>query len=388
MDDLFSGYLTPPTTTVKQVVESNLTAHKNTLHRQKRQICRLAELALWNVRNRGRVLPPRIYALGYPFCGSQKRSNLSISKCFSLAGIIGIMGTKSEDKETKPGEEKIVEMIKMSKLCHSRAEFKKSEQLLHLALRMAYEIQHHDAQRYIIDDMANNAYETGDLKKAEKLFIDTMKHLIASGVPQDDNSVIHISGKLANLYAMFDDVDKANEGFLFCIQNLETKLEKGVNDFDTQALYTLILSWFGQFLHNKGDFVQSLNMFEKSLEVSVKINGEHHPHSLLQLNNMAATFTLMNRLQDALRCLNKALTLAQEHQMDDGVGDLPYYYINVANIYLTQVEKASADSGELLRLAASSCRNALKWAKLVDDREALKQAKKCWKKIENYQIAQ
>lgn len=251
---------------------------------------------------------------------------------------------------------------------------------------MAYELQHYDAQKYIIDDMANNAYETGDLKKAEKLFIDTMKHLIASGVPHDDNSVIHISAKLANLYAGFDDVHKANEGFLFCIQNLEAKLDKGLNDFDTQALYTLVLSWFGQFLHNNGDFVQSLNIFQKSHEVSVKINGEHHPHSLLQLNNMAAAFTLMNRLQDALRCLNKALTLAQEHQMDDGMGDLPYYYINVANIYLTQVEKGSGDSSELLELATGSCQNALKWAKLIDDRAALKEAKKCWKKIEDYQM--
>lgn len=264
-----------------------------------------------------------------------------------------------------------------------RKEFKKSEQLLHLALKTAHDLQHHDAQRYIIDDMANNAYERGDFKKAEKLFINMMKQLLADGIQEDDLAIIHISAKLANLYAIFQDDLKAYEGFLFCINHLEAKLKKGADDFDTQALYSLILSWFGNFLHNKGNFEQAVNVFQQSLNISVKINGEHHPHSLLQLNNMAAAYTLMNKLEHALKCLNQALTLAQEHKMDDGLNDLPYYYINVTNIYLTQVETSSGDSITLLEKARNSCRDAIKWARIVDNREALIMAKKCLKKIEN-----
>ena len=266
-----------------------------------------------------------------------------------------------------------------------RQEFKKSEQFLHLALRTAYEIQHHQAQRYIIDDMANNAYEAGDLKKAEKLFIDMMKHLLQDGVQQDDNSIIHISAKLANLYALFNDDFKAIEGFRFCINHLENKIKKGASDFDTLALYTLVLSWFGDFVHRKGDFTQALNLFQQSHVISVKINGEHHPHSLLQLNNMAASYTLMNRLEDAVDCLNKALILAREVKMDDGLKDLPYYFINLANVYLTQVEKSSADAKELLEMAASSSEEAFKLAKMIRSRDAMLQAKKCLEKIKHYQ---
>jgi hypothetical protein len=47
-------------------------------------------------------------------------------------------------------------------------------------------------------------------------------------------------------------------------------------------------------------------------------------------------------LEDAVECLNAALILAQEHRMDDGLKDLPYYFINLANVYLTQVEKSVA----------------------------------------------
>lgn len=310
----------------------------------------------------------------------------TISKCLGFVGLMSILGTKvKEENKEQLGEEKIIHMIKLAKLSQERKEFKKSEQLLHLALRAAYEIQHHDAQKYIIDDMANNAYEAGDFKKAEKLFVDLIKQLVTDGVAQSHNSIIHISAKLANLYAMFHEEVKACEGFNFCIHHLEAKIKKGEDDFDTLALYSLILSWFGDCVHRRGDFTQSLALFKKSHEISVKINGKHHPHSLLQLNNMAAAFTLMNRLEDAVDCLNTALVLAQEVQMDDGMKDLPYYFINLANVYLTQVEKSAADAKELLKMAENSCREALKCAKVVDNRDALIQARKCMKQINSYQ---
>jgi len=256
---------------------------------------------------------------------------------------------------------------------------------LHLALKAAHEIQHYDAQRYIIDDMANNAYEVGDFKKAEKLFINLMKQLIADGMAQDDNAIIHISAKLANLYAMFHQEVKAREGFRFCIHHLETKLKMNVDDFDTLALYSIILSWFGDFVHSSGDFTQSLALFKQSHDISVKINGKYHPHSLLQLNNMAASYTMMNRLEDAVECLNSALILAQQYRMDDGLKDLPYYFINLANVYLTQVEKSAADAKELLKLAESSCQEGFNCAKMMRNREAMLQAKKCMKQIKSHQ---
>nr|CAG4637035.1 EOG090X06TI [Ceriodaphnia reticulata]SVE72957.1 EOG090X06TI [Ceriodaphnia reticulata] len=318
----------------------------------------------------------------------ERKNGHPISMSIGLTGLLGVLSnSKDEDEDKKPlsGELKIIEMIKLAKLAQARQEFKKSEQFLHLALRAAYEIQHYQAQRYIIDDMANNAYEAGDFKKAERLFIDMIRHLLQDGVQQDDNSIIHISGKLANLYAMFHDEFKALEGFRYCISNLENKIKKGASDFDTLALYTLILSWFGDFIHNKGDFTQALNLFQQSHAISVKINGEHHPHTLLQLNNMAASYTLMNRLEDAVDCLNKALILAREVKMDDGMKDLPYYFINLANVYLTQVEKSSADAKELLEMAATSCEEGLKLAKMIRARDAVLKAKKCLERIKHYQ---
>ena len=53
----------------------------------------------------------------------KKGSNSFVSQCFSAAGIASILGVKTEDEETKFGEGKIIEMIKMSKLCHSVIDF-------------------------------------------------------------------------------------------------------------------------------------------------------------------------------------------------------------------------------------------------------------------------
>lgn len=232
--------------------------------------------------------------------------------------------------------------------------------------------------------MANNAYEAGDFKKAEKLFINMLKQLLEDGMQPSENAIIHISAKLANLYASFGDMVKANEGYLFCLDHLNTKVSKGVSDYDTLALYTLVLSWFGEFIYSKEDYAQALGLFEQALKISVRVNGEHHPHSLLQLNNMAAAYTLMNRLDDAVKCLEKVMALAQEHELDDGLNDLPFYYINITNVLLTQVEKDSPDSSELLKMAEDACQEGLKSAKRAHNREALFQAKKSWEKVKYY----
>lgn len=77
--------------------------------------------------------------------------------------------------------------------------------MLHLALREAQTLQNYDAITYIYDVMANLAFDTGDYKKAERLFISVMQRLIADGTAQDDLKIIHMSLKLAKLYEQQGD---------------------------------------------------------------------------------------------------------------------------------------------------------------------------------------
>jgi len=252
----------------------------------------------------------------------------------------------------------------------------KSEQILHLAFRSAQELGHQKAQKYIIDEMANNAYELGDFRKAEKLFKELIKRLIVGGTPPNDNAIIHISAKLACLYGMFHKDAMAREGFNFCISNLKEKMSDGADDFDTKALYSLALSWYGEYLHSRGSNIESLDLFQESLEISKAINGPAHPHSLLQLNNMAAAYSVLNQLDRAATCLNNAINLCGE-ESEYASTNLPYYYINLVNIYLTQLENPCNESPLIANAARLACSEASKLAKKAGDKEAIVEVEKC-----------
>ena len=119
--------------------------------------------------------------------------------------------------------EEVVMAIKRSILCIQRGEYKTAEQMLHIALKLAQDFQNRDAVTYIHDVLANlvkifysfprnylifpinliifffKAYEVGDFKKSEKLFVEVMKELLASGKTEDDPKMLHISSKLAHM---------------------------------------------------------------------------------------------------------------------------------------------------------------------------------------------
>lgn len=93
----------------------------------------------------------------------------------------------SKDEET--AEDKLINNIKRSILCIQRGEHQKAEQMLHLALRMAQDMQNKDGITFIFDVMANLAMEQGEFKKAEKLFVTVMQRLLADGYAQEDIKV-------------------------------------------------------------------------------------------------------------------------------------------------------------------------------------------------------
>lgn len=71
--------------------------------------------------------------------------------------------------------------------------------MLHLALRQAQTLQNVDGITYIYDVMANLAFDNGDYKKAEKLFVTVMQRELARGTKQEDIKMIHMSLKLAKI---------------------------------------------------------------------------------------------------------------------------------------------------------------------------------------------
>lgn len=109
--------------------------------------------------------------------------NLSGNLLFSA----GILSMFSKDEET--AEDKLINTIKRSILCIQRDEHQKAEQMLHLALRMAQDMQNKDGITYVFDVMANLAMLQGEFEKAEKLFVTVMQRLLSEGYAQDDIKV-------------------------------------------------------------------------------------------------------------------------------------------------------------------------------------------------------
>lgn len=89
-----------------------------------------------------------------------------------------------EDESTPEG--KLKTTIKRTILCIRRREYEKAEQMAHLALRMAQDIQSYDGITMCYDIMANLAFDREQYVKAEKLFESVLQRLLQNGVPQDD----------------------------------------------------------------------------------------------------------------------------------------------------------------------------------------------------------
>lgn len=93
-------------------------------------------------------------------------------------------------KEENP-EDKLITTIKRAILCINREQYDKAEQMLHLALRMAQDLQSEDGVTYVYDIMANLALERDQYKKSEKLFAEVIKRLMAKGLMEDDLKVLY-----------------------------------------------------------------------------------------------------------------------------------------------------------------------------------------------------
>lgn len=97
-----------------------------------------------------------------------------------------------EDESTPEGQLKTV--IKRTILAIRRSEFDKAEQMAHLALRMAQDIQHYDGITLCYDVMANLAFDREQYEKAQKLFESVLQRLLQKGEAQDDIKVsLHLN---------------------------------------------------------------------------------------------------------------------------------------------------------------------------------------------------
>lgn len=267
----------------------------------------------------------------------------------------------------------MISVIKLGVLSLQKEEYNKAETTLHLALKLAQERQDMQAQRYIFDLLANVAFKKGDFSKAEKLFIQVTKELIATGTPPDDNAIVEISLKLASIYSQINELPKAEIGFKFCIDTQQKKINDiNVHDTDslseyekdTILLWAMSVDWYARYLLASGKLKDAIEHFKKALEVSEKVNGVSHPQTLVLLNDIGSVHSLLKEYESAIEIFKKAI------ERSDGTDspDIPAFYCNLGATYL---QAGNVVKGE------EACKTALKLAKSINNTEALADAEEC-----------
>ena len=136
------------------------------------------------------------------------------------------------------------------------------------------------------------------------------------GVAEDDNSIIAMSLRLAEIFAKTEEHEKAELGFEFCIESMEKKIQSGnikfledlarkiirflcvtkvdwkvstvlgIRDEDTVVLWGMSRDLFGQYLMSVGKHEKARDQFKQAYEVSLEINGETDEQTLVLLNSL------------------------------------------------------------------------------------------------------
>ncbi|XP_006007802.1 tetratricopeptide repeat protein 19, mitochondrial isoform X2 [Latimeria chalumnae] len=252
--------------------------------------------------------------------GSGSGSDRMVSRLLGVAAFSFF--TKSGEEEEESTEDRIILLLKKAKLNIMKEKLEEAEQYLHQAIQLAHQSQNNPAIIYTYTLMANLAFLRGQLHQAEKLFKAAMSFLLSSGSEKDDNAIIEMSLKLASIYGVQKQHQLAIQGFEFCIETLEEKIQKqkalseellSVTEKDnTRLLLGMCLDSYGRYLLANQQLELAKSTFEKALRISQEVQGDNHPQTVVLMNDLATAIDLQGHHNDAYGYVKKAYELAKK----------------------------------------------------------------------------
>ncbi|XP_037957844.1 tetratricopeptide repeat protein 19 homolog, mitochondrial [Teleopsis dalmanni] len=292
------------------------------------------------------------------------RGGITASSAFSIFSWF-----KWHKEEDITPETKLVEAIKRSVLCIQREQFDKAEQMLHLALRMAQDINSKEGIIYIYDVMANLAMEREQYTKAEKLFADVMRSLLADGHTETSPQILHISSKLAHMAQLQGDLEKAQLGFVWTLKGIQKNIEELDYDKDVQELFGLTKNWFGQLQLRQAKYEDAKKNFQEAFELLTDLYGPSNDKIIIILNNLSVTCVHLEDYTGAKNYIEHALTIAKD------LNDIAQQGILEANLGLIYFHEG------FLAKAKQICQNAYRIGKKCNNDDAVEQAEYCLNEI-------
>lgn len=289
-------------------------------------------------------------------------------------GLFG--GAKADDIEEEKAkltdEQKIKKMTPtelliakgVSLLCDQ--DHDKAIELFHKALYKSQEEKNEDQETLVLNLIATSYFESGDLEKAEKLFIDLIKRMIACEIEPTDNAILEFSLKLASIYSKDRSThEKALKGFKFVIESLLFKLKDTLNNFDAHEIQELSeekknelallgwsYDWFARHLLAVNDFNGAASMLQKAVDISSRVLGPLHDQTLTLLNDVGTTLAMNNAPEKGKTFIQKAVEGAIESQSKE----IASFYVNLGlvNLRLKQLSDAKRYCEFAIELASKN----------------------------------
>ncbi|XP_076270567.1 tetratricopeptide repeat domain 19 [Rhynchophorus ferrugineus] len=285
---------------------------------------------------------------------------LNITLAISILSWLGF----TKDDEEKESE--LIMTLKRAVLCKQREEFKKAEQMLHLALRLAQQQQNEQGILYCYDLMANLAFDTYELDKAEKLFISVLQILLSKGTAEDDLKVIHISLKLTRICQLKANIERADIGYRWCLEQIDK--QKNANE-DAKILYGVINDWYAQYLLDVGNLPKALVHLNEAYRVCNDTEGLKSEKSMLLLNDLGITSFRAEEYDKAEQFLKEALSVGQNLEDKSHLGVIH------ANLGLILLQRG------IVKEAEKYCKQGWKIGKQYDNLESVEQSNYCLDQI-------
>lgn len=251
-------------------------------------------------------------------------------------------------KDEEEGIDPLTLLIKKGIRAFRMSEYEEAERFLHDGLKLAQEQGNNDAIDYILNVLADHALETHDHEKANSVFKELMKRLLAKGVPEDDESMIEISLHLTDILVRDHKFDDAEVGYSFCIKN-QWKRVQGISLDKTQlteeeknslALYAMICDSFSKYCIKRRDFKTALKYAKDAYRYCIPSSGEESEQAAVLLSDIGVIHDSLGNLKTAVKYFKKAIhvgTIAKSEQ-------IAVYYYNLGMLYYKMGERDKAIS--------------------------------------------
>ncbi|XP_060859972.1 tetratricopeptide repeat protein 19 homolog, mitochondrial-like [Metopolophium dirhodum] len=306
---------------------------------------------------------PSVPTFKKPILSSRTNAAKTIVYGFPLLGLIGL----DENEKNR----QLIDTIKKGLLYLQNDDYNAFEQTLDKALKMANDLKNVEGIIHVYDVLANGAFMNHEYEKAKDLFTKVIEQLIEQGDPKDDLNILRIGLKISKIHEVQEDYIKSEFSYLYCVQNLEKKIEINPENEDVLGLYAITLDAYGRYLVNRGEINTARICFRKAYKASVKINGEVFKMNVILLNDLGTLYNVQGKLNEALHYFKKAEQIGQ-HFPDMEI--LSMVYINLGNIYLKQ---------GMLKEAEKNCMEGMKNAKRHRYNEGKEEAEICLSAIKN-----